>query len=301
MGERVRGLAGKTKRTVIVLGAAMLTVAALTSAALAKSNPSGAVFTTTDPAIDGAVPEKCKNGSPLINCNHYSAKPWVWLNGGPASNGLSPNGKYFFAVVEPGGQSDPNDGSAENLSDNYDTYQNRTFTVTNGEVSAYAGTHTYDAPNDKLRLFPYADTSNNGGVYKMAVCYIGPTGASYPVDPKSCKYDSFKVDVDTSPPVCILTATGVNLSGQKYIQVTVQDAGSGLQTIVVNTVLNATLAYAPALVVGTTSPVVITATKIVQTSSSFLKLTVTNVAGLSTTCDPEVPGVKLRLARRGGR
>jgi hypothetical protein len=48
------------------------------------------------------------------------------------------------------------------------------------------------------------------------------------------------------------------------------------------------------------SPVVITATKVNQAVSSFLKLTVTNVAGLSTTCDPEVPGVR-RLERRGGR
>lgn len=301
-------MAGKTLRTVLVLGIAMLTFAGLASDAVAGQTPvTGAVYTTVDETIDG--PGKCKNGNPAINCNHYTGKPYVWLNGGPASNGLSPNGKYFFAVLQPSGQSDPNDGTPDNLSDNFDTYQNRTFTVTNGEVSAYTGTHTYDAPNDKIRLYPYADTANNGGVYIMAVCYIGPTGASYPVTPSSCKYDAFKVpDSDTTPPVCILTAKGTNALGKKYIQVTVQDPyglsdqGSGIEGIVINTVVNATITYNPnPWIVGTLSPVVITATKVNQTLSSFLKLTVTNVAGLSTTCDPEIPGVKLQLARRGGR
>jgi hypothetical protein len=91
-------------------------------------------------------------------------------------------------VLAPGGQPDPNDGGAKNLSDDFDTYTNRTFTVTNGEVSAYGGTHTYDPP--LIRLFPYADTPNPGGVYIMAICYLGD---GYPVAPRDCKYDAFKV------------------------------------------------------------------------------------------------------------
>lgn len=283
----------------------------------------GGVFTSVNPAVDGAG--KCQNGNPGVNCNLYNGKPYVWLNGGPSKNDLGPDGKYFFAVVAPGGQPNPNDGGVKNLSDDFDTYQNRTFTVTNGEVSAYAGTHDFDSgagaglrlPNrlpPLIRLYPFADTPNPGGVYIMAVCYIGTTGASYPVDPKKCKYDAFKApSLDPTPPVCVLTAQGTNAAGAKYIQITVQDpygaadSGSGIESIAIDEVRNAALTYSPdPWYVGTLSPVIITATKIDPTQGSFLKMTVTNVAGLATVCDPEVPATKPKRApgpsnRRGGR
>ena len=147
---------------------------------------SGAGFTTVNEAADG--PDHCENGNPQVNCNLYDGKEFVWLNGGPAANGLGPDGQDFFAVLEPGGQPSPNDGGAKNLSDDFDARTNRTFTVTGGEVSAYAGTHDFDAPF--IRLFPYADTTNPGGVYIMAICSLG---RGYPVNPRDCKYDAFKV------------------------------------------------------------------------------------------------------------
>ena len=103
----------------------------------------GAAFTSVNPAVDGAG--TCKNGSPAVNCNLYAGKAHVWLNGGPAANALGPDGDYFFAVLAPGGQSDPNDGGPKNLSDDFDAYTNRTFTVSNGEVSSYSGSHGFDS------------------------------------------------------------------------------------------------------------------------------------------------------------
>jgi hypothetical protein len=172
----------------------------------------GAAFTTYNPWVDGDFKEICKNS--IINCNIYGAKEDVWLNGGPSANGLRPAGQYFFAVLVPGGQPDPNDGGAKNLSDDFDTYDNRTFTVgANGEVVAYGGTHDMDSgdfldPDRKtcrlprgcdpdgntplIRLAPYADTWNPGGVYILAICHIGD-GSGYPVEPRDCKYDAFKV------------------------------------------------------------------------------------------------------------
>jgi hypothetical protein len=147
---------------------------------------SGGAYTTVNPEVDG--PNHCKNGNPGVNCNIYDGKEFVWLNGGPAANGLGPDGEYFFAVLAPGGQPDPNDGGPKNLSDDFDAVANRTFTVTNGEVSAYAGTHTFTPP--LIRLFPYADTPNPGGVYIMAICSLA---RGYPVEPRDCKYDAFKV------------------------------------------------------------------------------------------------------------
>lgn len=290
----------------MVAAVAALAAVAAPTAGAGRVPVTGGVFTTVNEAVDGTG--KCLNGNPAVNCNLYTGKPYVWLNGGPSASSLGPDGAYFFAVLAPGGQPDPNDGGSRNLSDDYDTYANRTFTVTNGDVSAYGGTHDYDPAAGKIRLYPFADSPNPGGVYIMAVCYLGADGTSYPVTPASCKYDAFKAPIkDTTPPVCVLTASGTDASGKRYIQVTVQDpdgstdSGSGIEDIVIDDVRNATLAYSPdPWYVGTMSPVVITATKVNQSLSSFLKLTVTNVAGLSTTCDPEVPGVR-RAERRGGR
>ncbi len=194
-------------RFLIALAAAV--VIALGAVALAGA-VSGAAFTTFNAHVDGAGKDVCKNSA--INCNIYGAKEYVWLNGGPTANGLGPDGQYFFAVLAPGGQPDPNDGGAKNLSDNYDCWKNRQFTVTNGEVSAYSGfkcsgypfqdKHWLDSgksgpkPNwlpPLIRLYPYADTTNPGGVYIMAICYVGSDGSQYPVEPRDCKYDAFKV------------------------------------------------------------------------------------------------------------
>jgi hypothetical protein len=186
----------------VALGAAVLLLGVGVAAALAVS---GAAFTTFNAHVDGASKDVCKNSA--INCNIYGAKEYVWLNGGPTANGLGPDGQYFFTVLEPGGQPNPNDrgGVADkNLSDDYDAYTNRTFTVTDGEVSSYAGTHWLDSgknepgPGDDkpnglppfIRLFPYSDTTNPGGVYIMSICSLED---GYPVDPRDCKYDAFKV------------------------------------------------------------------------------------------------------------
>ncbi|HEX2864150.1 MAG TPA: hypothetical protein VHN99_06255 [Deinococcales bacterium] len=143
---------------------------------------SGAAFTTVNEAVDGTG--HCTNGG--VNCNLYDGKPYVWLNGGPDGAAFA-DGEWFFAVLNPGGQANPNDGSAENLSDDFDAYTNRTFTVSGGNVS-YSGTH--DVSGNRIRLMPYADTSNPGGVYILAACRLN---GGYPVDPSSCKYDAFKV------------------------------------------------------------------------------------------------------------
>jgi hypothetical protein len=195
------------KLTIIVLSLTLVAVVGL-AAYMTASAVSGAAFTTFNAHVDGAGKDICKNSA--INCNIYGAKEYVWLNGGPTANGLGPDGDYFFAVLVPGGQPNPNDGGDKNLSDDYDCYSNRTFTVTDGEVSAYSGyacggsypfqtKHWLDdgksgpKPNDKppyIRLFPYADTTNNGGVYILAICSLE---GGYPVEPRDCKYDAFKV------------------------------------------------------------------------------------------------------------
>ncbi len=88
---------------------------------------------------------------------------------------------------------------------------------------------------------------------------------------------------DTTGPTCALTA--VIAGPPKQLQITVQDTGSGLGTVVATTAVNASVAV-PAFTPGATSAVVATATKINQSLSAQVGLTVTDVAGNVTVCDP---------------
>jgi streptogramin lyase len=88
--------------------------------------------------------------------------------------------------------------------------------------------------------------------------------------------------VDTTPPMCSLTATLVG--PPKEIQVTVQDTGSGLASVVPLTV-NAT-ATVPVFAPGSTSAQVVIADKTDQSQGSSLSLVVTDVSGNVTRCDP---------------
>jgi hypothetical protein len=184
-----------TRRRFALLGmlVALGALLALPSGALAVT---GAGFTTVNESVDGTG--HCQNGNPNTNCNIYDGKEFVWLNGGPSTAYVG-DGTYFFAVLAPGGQADPNDGTLKNLSSNNDAYTNRTFTVTNGTVS-YTGDgisppHEFDS--NKIRLLPYDDTPNPGGVYIMAICSLAN---GYPVNPSNCKYDAFKVNSGNPPP-----------------------------------------------------------------------------------------------------
>jgi hypothetical protein len=152
----------------------------------------GAGYTTFDTNLGG-----CTNGGPNpngVNCNGYLGKDYVYMSGGPAQlvSGLA-DGSYYFTVLAPGAQNGGFiDGAAGNLSSPYDTAANRTFTTTNHQISAYAGTHaqgTSPAPASRpiLGLAPFADTPNPGGVYILAICQSGATSAS------QCKYDAFRV------------------------------------------------------------------------------------------------------------
>ena len=265
-------------------------------------------------AVDGTG--HCQNSA--INCNIYSGKQYVWLNGGPATNRFRRPGLYFFTVLNPGGQPNPNDPTvatpnADNLScptvGCADPYTNRMFTVgASGEISAYGGTHNQDANGGKGMLIrlcnggpscpPYIDTPNPGGEYDMAVCYLGADLAhiSYPVDTnKVCKHDNFKVrSLETGPPICRLSLKGTNGSGYSFIQVSVGDTGSGLKSVVVTKSTNANVVI-PAFTVGDQTLFTVTATRIVKTTAATLTLTVTDVDGNSVVCDPAL--ATLRAAR----
>jgi hypothetical protein len=283
-------------------------VAGLLALVATASGVSGAAFTTINSTADGggtgADEGLCHNGNGNVNCNQYYSKRFVWVNGGPDGNGLT-DGKYFFAVLVPGMQHDPNDQvpvttTDKNLSDDFDTYKNRTFEVKNGEIFSYTGNpgetphdfgvDTADNGEKKIRLFPYTDTSNNGGVYILAVCSLAPDkkGNTYPVKSQSCKYDAFKILEDDDKPECPRPTFGTNASGQKTARQQFRDPG-GIDLIMIERVLNATIApLKPGenWFQGTTSWVELTATKIDQNRGSSVEIFVRDVAGNEVRCDP---------------
>jgi len=79
--------------------------------------------------------------------------------------------------------------------------------------------------------------------------------------------------------------TGVVNGPPKQIKITMQAASPGLKTIQLTSSANATVAI-PSFAVGTTSPVVVTATKINQTASSDVAFTISSESGATASCDP---------------
>jgi hypothetical protein len=203
------------KYCVAALAATAMVVAVIPNVGSANTPLPHAAFTTTNPtSADG--PGHCQNGNEAVNCNIYDGKDFVWLNGGPVQAQLD-NGDYFFAVLVPGGQGgneNPNDCTPKNLSDFTpcdtsntgagDTWENRMFSIQD-HVITYSGTHdfgqgTNPIDQNKIRLMPYDDTTNNGGVYILAICSLADAnpethdGLEPGVDPSDCKYDAFKVN-----------------------------------------------------------------------------------------------------------
>jgi hypothetical protein len=136
------------------------------------------------------------------------------------------------------------------------------------------------------------DTNNGNAVSTVAAG--GTRGDFVTVGPDGCLYVTQSDRIQKlSPcffqgppaPTCTLTAGGTNGQGQQFIQITVQDSTSGLQSVVVTQNTNATVSV-PTFTPGTTSPVVVTATKTDQSQSAEVALQVTNLAGGVTNCDP---------------
>ncbi len=138
-----------------------LIAATVTSSALAHA-PSGAIFTTV---VDGSE----------VNYNIYPSKDAVYLDGGPGPG--APQGAagldddtYVFQVTDPSGRT--------LLST--DLAKCRQFVVKAGVIAGVVPSggcqHVTGSDIDHnattVQLMPYADTPNNGGVYKAWVVRV---------------------------------------------------------------------------------------------------------------------------------
>ncbi|MEV7604281.1 hypothetical protein AB0N65_02440 [Paenarthrobacter sp. NPDC089322] len=173
---------------VIAIATAGLLAPPASAAPPAGSQLSGAIFTTD------------ASGEP-VNLNIYPTKESVYLNGGPGINapddaaGL-PAGDYYFQVTDPSGK--------ELLSS--DDISCRQFTVNgSGVIVGVVDTnceHATGADGEDggatVQLFPYDDTPNNGGVYKVWVTPVDQydcdaAGNKNCFVPRYSKVDNFKV------------------------------------------------------------------------------------------------------------
>ena len=177
----------------------LLTIPLVAAAALVA----GALPVSADPTpISGAIFTTDVTGVP-VNLNIYAAKQDVYLNGGPGINapvgaaGL-PAGTYRFQVTDPSGKT--------LLST--DAVACRQFTVdasgviqsvAPGGACAHATGINGDDSGITVQLFPFADTPNNGGVYKVWVTPTSTAGLLRRPGNKNCfvpgdsKTDNFKV------------------------------------------------------------------------------------------------------------
>lgn len=194
-----RAFARVCSGALVVAGTATIATVVTTPAAQAAGQ---SISTTTNvgaPTGNGHCLNPNTTSDPT-NCNAYASKADVWLSNLP--QGL-PEGDYFFAVSDPGSQSDPNDGSDGLLSAG--THTDRSFRIENGHVTIL-GDHLKFA--DRVQVFPFADTTNGGGVYNLSVCSLA---GGYPVVSSDCTHDSFKVGaapVEAKPLTIVKDAAG---------------------------------------------------------------------------------------------
>jgi hypothetical protein len=110
--------------------------------------------------------------------------------------------------------------------------------------------------------------------------------------PSTGSCEPFKiVAADTTPPICELK--NIVNGPPKQLIIKTQDSGSGLKSIVVNQSTNANTPV-PSFTPGTTSEVDVTATKINQSQSSTIDLTVTDLNNNVIHCDPVFATVSIK-------
>jgi hypothetical protein len=168
-----------------------------------------------------------------------------------------------------------------------------TFVVTgaNAGATGVCNPPTCDSNASGHVTFTYTGTNTGNDTIHASITVSGSTQTA------TAQKTWTSATGDLTPPICTLVAT---VPGPpKAIQVEVQDTGSGLATIA-HAETNAVTAVSP-FVPGDTNPILVNSTKVNQALASTLKLTVTDVAGNVTVCDPVVPGVKHRAHYHAGR
>ena len=188
-------LPSTSPRLLAAIKTAIVALSAGALAVLAAAGYVGAIFTTD------------QFGTP-VNQNIYQMPGDVYLNGGPnnsTSQGLPPNEIFYFEVSDPSGQTILSTDKAA---------CRQVQTDSNGRIAGpytgsgcWHGSGTLDPTNGgkTVRLWPFSQTPNSGGEYKVTLVRKNAPGVSvdesgnldYPR--AATKTDNFKV-VNFVPP-----------------------------------------------------------------------------------------------------
>jgi hypothetical protein len=179
----------RSRRALTLVAVAPLVVVLTVASLKAQAPLSGAIFTTDESGVP-------------VNLNIYANKEDVYLNGGPGINapdgaaGL-PAGTYSFQVTDPSGKTLLSTDAVVCRQFTVDASGVIEDVVPAGGCEHATGSDGEDG-GATVQLFPYADTPNNGGVYKV---WVSPTelldcdapGNKNCFVPRYSKTDNFKV------------------------------------------------------------------------------------------------------------
>lgn len=157
--------------------------------------------------VSGAIFTSDVTGAP-VNLNHYDDKRDVYLNGGPGINapddaaGL-PAGTYSYQVTNPNGEVllSEDDVACRQFSVDDSGVIQAVVTGVTCTTGAHASGADLEDDGITVQLFPYADTPNPGGVYKVWVSLTsdldcGAPGSKNCFVPRYSKTDNFKVQAN---------------------------------------------------------------------------------------------------------
>ena len=196
-----------TSRRPLARRLAWLAVAGLTAAALAGPATSSAL------ALTGAIYTSNFDGS-IINENvGYASKQDVYLTGGPCDGGSHlAAGDYYYQVTSPSG-----------VLLSSDAIGSRRITVANDFIQSTSGHVTHPVNCDPavtgitVQLYPFDDTPNAGGEYKLTVAEAASVEACEGFSAQSTtfeicngadqKSDNFKVEEAAPTPTPTPTPT----------------------------------------------------------------------------------------------
>lgn len=250
-------------------------------------------FTPLAIATDAPSQPYCANDvdTGMLACG----QPYILLSGGgvtiTSSISLTP-----ASATNPVGGSHTVTAKIVDSSGNPVAGKTVTFSIDSGPNAGKTGTGVTNAAGETT--FTYTDTGG-AGTDSISAIFTNDAGAQE----KATATKTWAASTaDTTAPTCVLS--GKVTAPIAQIQVTLQDTGSGLNTITATTT-NATQVTDP-FTSGTTSPVTVTATKTDQSKSASLAITATDVAGNTVKCDPifgakHTAKTKSHRARHGKR